>query len=96
MVYLQTENCDSGQRKETESISVLSRSSRRHLVEEADRLHSGQKGKNLEVQLPLKLEFRRGREAEAISALQQSSCFLRVKECLCVACDLREIKKLAW
>ena len=66
MVYLQTENRDSGQKKEIESKSALSQSFRRHLVEEAGRLRSVQTDKNAEVQQPPKLEFRRRREAEAV------------------------------
>ena len=66
MVYLQTKNRDSGQKKEIGSKSALSQSSRRPLVEEAGRLHSVQTDKNSEVQQPPKLEFRRGREAEAV------------------------------
>ena len=79
MVYLQTKNRDSGQKKEIGSKSALSQSSRRPLVEEAGRLHSVQTDKNSEVQQPPKLEFRRGREAEAVWALQQSSCFAESK-----------------
>lgn len=60
MVYLQTENRGSGQKKEIESKSALSQSYRRHLVEETGRLQSVQTGKNPEVQPPPKLEFRRG------------------------------------
>ena len=66
MVYLQTGNRDSGQKNEIESKSALSQSSRRHLVEETDRLHFAQTDKNSEVQQPPKLEFRRRREAEAV------------------------------
>ena len=66
MVYLQTENFDTGQKKEIGSKSALSQSSRRHLVEETDRLHFAQTDKNSEVQQPPKLEFRRGRQAEAV------------------------------
>ena len=66
MVYLQTENFDTGQKKEIGSKSALFQSSRRHLVEETGRFHSVQTDKNSEVQQPLKLEFRRGRQAEAL------------------------------
>ena len=66
MVYLQTENFDTGQKKEIGSKSALSQSSRRHLVEEAGRLHSVQTDKNSEVQQPPKLEFRHGRGAEEV------------------------------
>lgn len=50
IVYLQRENCDSGQKKEIESISTLSRSFGRRLVEEPGHLHSVQRDKNPEVQ----------------------------------------------
>ena len=87
MVYLQTENCGSGQKKEIEWQSALSQSSRRHFVGETGRLRSVQRDKNLEVQQPPKSEFLRGREAELVAALQQSSCFADSKN----GCVLRAI-----
>ena len=66
MVYLQTENCGSGQKKEIQLKSESSQSSHRHLVEETGPIHSVQTDKNPKVQQPPKLEFRRGREAEAV------------------------------
>ena len=79
MVYLQTENCDTGQKKEIGSKSALSQSSGRHSVEEAGRLHSVQTDKNSEVQQPPKLKFQRRQETELVSALQQSSYLARGK-----------------
>ena len=70
IVYLQTENCDSGQRREMESISVPSRNFGHHFVEEAGRLRFVQKDKSLEVQLPPKLEFHCRQGAEATSVLR--------------------------
>ena len=48
--YLQTANCDSYRRKETELISVSSQSSRRRLSEQAGLPRSLQKDRNLEAQ----------------------------------------------
>ena len=50
IVYLQREKCDSGQKKEIESKSTLSRSFGRHLAEEPGHLHSVQRDKNPEGQ----------------------------------------------
>lgn len=75
VVYLQTVNCNSGQRKEMVSISEPFQSSYRHLAVEAGHLRFVQKDKNSEVQGPPKSEFHRGREVETASELQQSSCF---------------------
>ena len=48
--YLQTVNCDSYRRKETELIPVSSQSSRRRLSEQAGLFRSLQKDRNWEAQ----------------------------------------------
>ena len=53
IVYLQTENCDIGQSKEMELISVPSRSFGRHFSPKPDRLRFVQMDRNSEAhQLP--------------------------------------------
>ena len=70
--------CDSGQRREKESIFALPRSCHRQPVEQSGLLHLVQKDKNLEAREPLsKRQFDPRQIAdEALKILQSSSCAL--------------------
>ena len=75
--YLRTVSCDSGQRKEKESILAPPRSCHRHFVEQAGLPHLFQKGKNSEARgRRPKIRFGTRPEADEVLRKFQISCFV--------------------
>lgn len=76
-IYLRIVNCDSGQRKGIELMSVLLRSFRRHFAERPGRLHFFQKDKNEEAQEPLpKIQSDPRQKASGVLKILQTACFV--------------------